>query len=218
MRPLSRRTSVPPGQQDVSRLPVTLIIPALLLSGCQSLGLTTDVSQSPPAPAEPLLLADFNRPGHQTNLGTPFGAWEADPGDPTQHCTVRLVEEPRLGTAGYSLMLDYDVDSPNPAYCGFWMKLPRVELRQFTTLSFSLKGDPERRFTRRLRVELKDGTKVATLSLDGIEATWKRFRIPLRAFDGIARLRQLSEFVIVFEDREATEKVGTVYLEDVALE
>jgi len=171
------------------------------------------------APATvPRVIADFNRPGHRTNAGLPYGAWNSDPGDPTQFCRVRLMETERIGPAGFGLMIEYDVESPNPAYNGFWLKLPDVPLAAYHTVSFAVKGDAPRGFTRRLRLELKDRSHVARFLLDGIEAQWKQFRIPLNAFEGIETLRAATEFVIVFDEETVTEKVGTVYLDDLVFE
>lgn len=176
------------------------------------------VSPQPPAAVLPLLVADFNQPGWYTNTGHPFGAWQGDPGDPTQFFRARLVESPRVGDSGYSLQLEYDAESPNPAYGGFWMKLGGVALRPYRTLSFVIKGDADRGFTTRLKVELKDRTHAATYELHGITGAWTRMRIPLKAFVGIEKLRQAEEFVLVLDQATITQRTGTLYLEDLVLE
>ena len=93
-----------------------------------------------------------------------------------------------------------------------------MPLAAYRTLSFEIKGDPQRGFTRRLRLELKDRSRVAQFPLDGIEAQWKLFRIPLNAFDGFETLRAATELVIVFDEETVTEKVGTVYLDNLTFE
>jgi hypothetical protein len=187
------------------------------------LGLAWAVGAAWPQAALPgesarMMVADFNRSGWQTNLGDPFGAWDRDPEDRTQFCRARLVEEPRVGDSGFSLMLDYDVQSPNPAFNGFWMKLPNIPVREFSTLSFAIKGDPERGFTRRVKLELKGKRRSASYLLDGIEADWVRLRIPLAAFEDIEKIRTASEFVLVFDDQVVTQPVGAIYLDEVAFE
>ena len=169
-------------------------------------------------PHAPLIIADFDLPKHVTNVGTPFGAWNSDPGDATQFCRVRLVDTQRVGNAGYSLMLEYDVESPNPAYNGVWMKLPPVSLAVFEALSFSIKGDAAHGFTKRLRLELKGHSHVARFQLDGITAEWQHVRIPLRSFEGIRQVKEATEFVIVFDEETVTEPVGVLYLDNVAFE
>ena len=165
-----------------------------------------------------LIVADFDQPGFQNNLGLPFGAWERDPQDATQFCHVRLVESPRVGPSGSSLQLEYDVDSPNPAYNGLWMKLPSVPVRSVRALRFAIRGDARRAFTRRLKVELKDARHAAVFVLDGIRADWIRMRIPLNAFRDIEQIDALTEFVLVFDDRTVTRPTGILYLDDVMLE
>ena len=169
-------------------------------------------------PTATTMVADFDRHGWRTNAGDPFGTWDVDPDDPTQRCRARLVEEPRVGESGYSLMLDYDVESPNPAFNGFWMKLPSLRLHAYHALTFTIKGDPERGFTERVKLELKDGRRAAIYQLEGIRAEWVRMRIPLSAFRDIEKLRAATEFVVVFDDQTATEQVGTLYLDEVAFE
>ena len=202
---------------------------AVAASGCGSLSPFTAPLEWPSLPIEraqeaavpasaPEVIADFNRPGHRTNAGLPLGAWNSDPGDPTQFCRARLVETERMGPEGFGLMIEYDVESPNPAYNGLWMKLPEVPLAAFGVLSFAIKGDAQRGFTRRVWLELKDRSHVARFRLEGIEADWRTLRVPLREFTGIETLRAATEFVIVFDDETVTEKVGTIYLDDLMLE
>ncbi|MDP3704099.1 MAG: hypothetical protein Q8R78_06900 [Candidatus Omnitrophota bacterium] len=205
---------------------------AVVVSGCGSLSPFAEPlewpsfplhrTQEPAAPVSPAIaphvIADFNRPGHRTNDDLSYGAWNSDPGDPTQSCRVRLVDTERVGPEGFGLLIDYDVESPNPAYNGFWLKLPEVPLAAFGALSFSIKGDAQRGFTRRLRLELKDRSHVAGFQLEGITAEWTQVQVPLRAFAGIEALRRATEFVIVFDDETVTEKVGTVYLDNLTFE
>ena len=150
-------------------------------------------------------------------MGDPFGTWDRDPDDPTQFCHARLVESPRVGASGYSLQLDYDVDSPNPAYNGLWVKLPGVLLRRYEALELVVKGNAAKGFTRRLKVELKDGRRhVADYVLDGIGSEWIRMRIPLHVFRSIEKLSTATEFVVVFDDQTVTQLVGTLYLGEIA--
>ncbi len=115
-------------------------------------------------------------------------------------------------------MLEYDVDSPNPAYDGFWMKLPSIPLHNFRVLSLAVLGDPERGCTKRVKLELKDARHRASYVLEGIQPTWVRLRIPLEAFQGIEKIQAATELVIVFDDQTVTEKTGTLYLDDIAFE
>ena len=165
-----------------------------------------------------LVIADFDQSGFVNNLGEPFGAWDRDPRDLTQFCRIQLVDQPRIGATGHSLRVDYDVDSPNPAYNGLWMKLPSLPLGQLKSLRFAVRGDAARGCTRRLKVELKDDRHAAVYVLDGIGPSWVRMRIPLNAFRDIERLHAIKEFVLVFDDQTVTTRTGTLYLDEVAFE
>jgi len=166
-----------------------------------------------------VVLANFDQPLTRVNVGWTFGTWERDPADPTQSCRLQVVDRPRVGPSGSSVRLDYDVDSLNAAYNGLWVKVvPPVSLSGFHTLRIAIKGDSAKGFTTRVKLELKDGHRVASTVLEGVEAEWVRRRIPLTAFNGVEQLQQVSEFVMVFDDLSATTKVGTIYVDEIVLE
>jgi hypothetical protein len=200
------------------RAPAACALAALVLLGASPQHAQEPFQDYQRPVSGPLMISDFDRMGWQTNLSDPFGTWNQDPDDDTQSCKARLVDDPRVGDQGYSLMLDYDVLSPNPAFNGFWMKLPAVRTRDFGALTLAVKGDPDRGFTTRLKLELKDKRGSATYILDGITAEWRRIRIPLSAFDGIRKIKAATEFVIVFDDETVTEPIGTIFLDEVGFE
>jgi hypothetical protein len=59
---------------------------------------------------------------------------------------------------GYAIQMDYDVESPNPAYNGFWMKLNALDATSYNALMFYVKGDPQVGFSQRVKIELKDSS------------------------------------------------------------
>lgn len=164
-----------------------------------------------------LVVADFDQSGHLTNLGQPYGAWQVDPDDPTQFCRARL-KDAQPPAKGYVLEVDYDIDSPNPAYNGVWMKLPAIPMAEFSSLRLMVRGDPERGCTRRVKLELKGSGQVARFVLDGIGPEWKILRIPLRAFEKMSAIKHANEFVIVFDEETVTQKMGRLVLDEVAFE
>src|SRR5665811_925030 len=98
---------------------VLLTAAILLLATCLTLK----------AQGKPLVVADFNEPNNISNVGTEFGTWNKDPNDPTQGCRMTFVKDDAMGEkSGMSVRLEYDVDSPNPAYNGFWLKLDGVKV------------------------------------------------------------------------------------------
>lgn len=170
------------------------------------------------AAAATLLVDDFNRGEKPNALGGDYGSWNKDEGDPTQGCENSYDSANAYGGVGYALKLDYDVDSPNPAYNGFWMKLQGISLEGYSDLVLYAKGDSIRGYTEQIKLELKNGDVVGKYLLSGITSEWQRFSVPLSEFTGLNDWSSLSEFVVVFDDLNTTQKVGTIYLDEISFE
>jgi len=162
-----------------------------------------------------LKVADFDSGEKPNNLGGDLGAWNKDPTDLTQMCTDSFSSEVKCGDKGYSLKLAYDVDSPNPAYNGFWTKLQNQNLKDYKELVFFVKGDGEKGFTPRFKVELKNPTQVASFLVTGVTSEWQKVVIPFQKFKAITDWNQMTEFVIVFDDLTSNPKEGVIYVDDV---
>ncbi len=165
-----------------------------------------------------IVVADFDTGDKPNNLGGDFGAWDKDPNDDTQGTEMSFEANDALSDpAGYCLRLDYDVDSPNPAYNGFWMKMNGEDVSNYNTLKFYLKGDAKAGFTKRIKIELKDMTnKPSPYILSGITEEWKQYSIPLEKFRRINDWKSMNEIVFVFDDINSSPKTGTVYLDHVS--
>ncbi|MDP3704098.1 MAG: carbohydrate binding domain-containing protein [Candidatus Omnitrophota bacterium] len=170
------------------------------------------------ASAATLLIDDFNRGEKPNALGGDYGAWNKDESDPTQKCTNSFDKPNAYGGAGYALKLDYDVDSPNPAYNGFWMKLQGTNASAYKSLVLYVKGDAGRGYSPQIKLELKNGSEVGKFLLKGITDDWQQVSIPLKEFAGLGDLSNLTEFVVVFDDLTSIKKVGTIYLDEISLE
>src|SRR3990167_1380520 len=176
-----------------------------------------------PAPsvlaAEEFVVADFDTGDKPNNIGGDFGSWDKDPNDDTQGCQMSFEAEDALGDpAGYSIRMDYDVDSPNPAYNGFWMKLNNLDATAYNTLNFYVRGSEEKGFTKRLKIELKDtAMKPSQFIISGLTNEWQKFSIPFEKFARIQSWNALSEFVVVFDDINSNPKAGTLFLDQVTL-
>lgn len=170
------------------------------------------------APDPNILFVDDFNDGEKPNLiGGNYGGWNRDPLDETQGCIEEFSLDNHGVGSGISVKLTYDVESPNPAFNGFWMRLNELDVSQYRELVFHLKGDPQVGFSTRLKVELKNNVRGerAGVIVDGITENWTRFRIPLNQFFQISDWTRVSEFVIVFDDELATKKTGAIYLDDV---
>jgi outer membrane protein OmpA-like peptidoglycan-associated protein len=171
-----------------------------------------------PAGAKLLLIDDFNSGLNTNKLGGQQGDWEADPNDETQGCEcVYTSSDNFIGTTGKSLRITYDVDSPNPAYNGFWMKLNGVDARPYKQVIFFARGDESYGYPTRINVEIKNAREVGKYTVRGLDPKWRKFVIPFEAFKGITDWSSLTEFVLVFADTAIDKKVGRIYFDDLYL-
>ncbi len=173
-----------------------------------------------PAQVAPLVIADFNKAEKPNNLGGDYGAWNKDPADKTQWCSIDYVkDDDALGDKnGAALQIDYNVDSPNPAYNGVWMKLNGQNASAYNTLSFYVRGEGLDNYTKRIKLELKDSTGTSPYMIAGIREKWKKIEVPLERFRKIKDWSGLSELVIVFDDRNSNPKQGTLLIDQISLE
>lgn len=162
-----------------------------------------------------MVIATFTEAYRMNELGGEFGCWNKDPNDATQTCRQSFDATTKIGDAGYSLRLDYDVDSPNPAYNGFWLKLLGANLKGYKKLVFYIKGDPLMGYSDKVKVELKSANEMASYLVSGINDEWQKIAIPLSEFKTISDWSSMQEFVIVFDDTTATKKTGSVNIDEV---
>ena len=165
-----------------------------------------------------LVVDNFDKAEKPNALGGDYGSWNKDEGDPTQKCVNSYDKEHALGGVGYSLRLDYDVDSPNPAYNGFWMKLQDSDLHSYRQLSFYIRGDAAKGYTTQIKLELKNTKEVGRYLLKGVTDQWQKVSIPLKEFAGLTEWSKMTELVVVFDDLNSTKKAGTLYLDEIAFE
>lgn len=176
-------------------------------------------AQAPAQGGDVMLVDDFNDCEKPNALGGDFGAWDKDPSDTTQKCTMTLDKSETPDGAGCAVKVHYDVDSPNPAYNGLWMKLEGADLSQYQALSFKVKGDAAQGFSEQVKLELKNDKEVGKYVLKGITDQWQVAKIPIKDFAGLTDLSRVTEFVVVFDDQTASkQKTGILYLDDIAFE
>lgn len=192
---------------------VRIYMPVNIIGVLLTSGLLFAISQ------EVLMVADFNTGERFNNIGGEFGTWQIDPEDESQDCKMELNETiSASGNRGYFLRLDYDVDSPKPAFNGFWMKLNNLNLTPYEYLSFLVKG--EGLFTTQFKVELKNakGEKVIYF-VSGVTNSWQKVVITLdklKKVNSITDWTQMTEFLITFDDIVATEKIGVILIDNIS--
>jgi hypothetical protein len=165
-------------------------------------------------PAGALLVADFSSDQPVNAFGGQFGAWEKDPADPTQKCTMTLVK-PGYNSNGKAVKLAYSVDSPNPAYNGFWMKLQDKNVSAFSKLVLKMKGDAKAGIPNNFKVELKNAKNTYPCYVSGITSEWTSIEIPFTKFEGMKDLSGMTELTIVFEDGQTAPKRGALYVGEI---
>ncbi len=175
-------------------------------------------SQFAMAAGSELVVADFNTGDKPSNIGGDFGAWNKDASDETQGTSTSFVSDDALGDpSGYAIRLDYDVDSPNPAYNGFWMKLGNTDATAYNTLTFYVKGDSKAGFTKRVKIELKDKSgKPCSYVVSNVTSEWQKVSIPFEKFRRITDWTALTELVVVFDDVNSRPKKGTIFIDQFA--
>ena len=204
---------------------------------------TTKLAEAPAAPSAPeekkaelkegpqksapkkiedvILIDDFNGGVRSNLLGGAIGAWLKDEYDDTQSCEIDFVERPRLGkTGGYALQISYDVESPNPAYNGVYIKLEDLDARPYQFLVLYAKAPNQPPYgTDSVKLELRNSKKeVGSFVLKRIpRGAWREYKIPLKKFSGLKDFSALDELVIVFDDKTSNPKEGTLYLENIYL-
>ncbi len=162
------------------------------------------------------VIADFNSGEKPNNIGGDFGAWNKDPTDFSQGCTESFDTANRHGNTGFAMKLDYSVESKNPAYNGFWMYLQNFDASKYDNVAFWVKGDAKVGFTTVFKVEVKNAAKqVGRYYVTNVTDQWQDIVIPLKEFKGITDYSNLTELVVVFEDRIASNKKGVVYMDDI---
>jgi len=179
----------------------------------------TTAATAPAAGGQELIVADFNSGDKPNNVGGDFGSWNKDPNDDTQTCNMSFEADDALGNAaGYSLKLDYDVDSPNPAYNGFWMKFNGQNATEYNTVNFYVRGEGLNNFTKRVKLEVKDmNNRPSPYIVSGITEKWQKISIPFEKFRRIQDWSALNEFVVVFDDINSNPKQGTILIDQISL-
>ena len=164
-----------------------------------------------------VLIADFDSGEKPNNIGGNFGAWDKDPADFSQGCSEAFDSKNRHGSKGFSMKLEYDVDSRNAAYNGFWMFLQNFDASKYNNLSFWVKGDGDEGYTTVFKLELKNANRqVGRYYVTNVTDQWQKIVIPLKSFKGVTDFSSLTEFVLVFEDRIASNKTGVILIDDIS--
>jgi len=166
--------------------------------------------------SEEIIAANFDSGKKPSNLGGNFGAWNKNLSDTAQWCKKDFDNVTKHGDAGFAMKLDYSVDSPNPTSNGFWMALRNLDVSKYDNLAFWLKGDAKAGYTTVFKVELRNaGKQTGRCYVTSVTDQWQEAVMPLSEFKGLTDTSNLTDFVIVFEDKMASNKRGVIYIDDI---
>ncbi len=182
------------------------------------------------------VVADFESDQLVNNLGGGVGDWNMHPEDINNSFTdIKLVRMPSAGgSESQVLRLNYSVDSDQPAQNGFWTKLMGIDGSQYDHLAFDIKGDPEKGFTEKFRLEVKKCKDTECIeSVRGsaiipVTGEWQTVMLPLNKLTGLIDFADpeswknpligysnLDEFIVIFNDKFVTKKQGLIYLDNI---
>jgi len=199
------------------------------------------VAAAPVTSPEEILVHSFDGEDLVNNIGGASGSWVLDPTDINNVWADEEIVE-MAGPEGKTeqvLSINYSMESDRPAQGGFWTKLQSFDARDYDHLEFYVKGDAEKGFTKRFKIELKKcketpckGTQAdevikGTYQID-VTDQWTKVSIPLNRITGILDFTSskvwenpslgrigLDELVFVLQDRHVSEKTGAIYLDDI---
>lgn len=171
------------------------------------------------------MIADFDRGMMVNNLQGECGTWEARPEDKMQGINAVLDKDVKVGEAGYSLKLEYSVDSPMNAVNGFWTQLRSFDASPYDHFEFWVKGDKAEGCTTLFKIEFKkfqkdkeghDETIKGSYIAKGVTDKWQKISVPLNVMNGILDWKDIVELVITFEKRRVDKPKGVLYFDDFA--
>ncbi len=182
-----------------------------------------------------VMVADFES-GLKNNLGAESGDWNLDLTDINNSFTdLKVLKTGQAdGTQGNILQMNYSVDSDKKAQNGFWTKLAGFDASEYDHLEFDIKGDANKGFTERFKIELKKCVDSACVekhsgtAIVSVSPEWKTVSIPLNVMTGLidftkpeawtnprACYKPLDELVIIFQDEFVTKKTGRIFLDNI---
>ena len=198
----------------MNKLIKSIVLPVLLLC--------TAMIPGRPLLAADLMIASFENSG-RSDIGTDIGTWDYNPNDPNQGCTIDTISSKEVmgkeGVETHVLQISYSVSSRLPAFNGVYIKLNNTDLTSYDEMSILVKGDHEKGFTTKFKIELKNikGERVVYL-VKGITDQWQKLIISmeeLRALGSVSDWSKMKEIVFTFDDITADNKRGVLYVDDI---
>ena len=171
------------------------------------------------------IIADFNKPDMLNNLNAEIGTWELDPEDNMQGVSASFDKNVKINPSGYSLKVEYNVNSDKNAANGFWTQLKSIDASGYDHFEFWVKGDAAKGFTTVFKIEFKktqpddeghEETIKGSYVVKGVTEDWQKISVPLNVMNGIPSWRDMRELVVTFEKKRVDKLKGALYFDDFA--
>lgn len=174
------------------------------------------------ASAGELVIASFERNG-RSDLGTDIGAWNSNPLDTSQGCTIEMIklygvlgkptEESRV------MKISYDVAASGPAFNGIYIKLNDTDLTPYDMMKMEIKGDAAKGFTTKFKLEMKNskGERVVFI-VKGITSEWQEIIVPMQELKDLGSMTdwtKMKEIVFTFDDMTCDYKEGVLFVDNI---
>jgi len=169
------------------------------------------------------VIADFNKGEMFNNLKLEIGTWELDPEDKKQGIAVSFDKNIKVNGSGYSLKVEYNVNSEENAANGFWTQLTGIDASPYDHFEFWVKGDAAKGFTTTFKIEFKktqkdeedlEETVKGSYVVRGVTENWQKISIPLNVMNGILNWKDMRELIVSFEKKRVDKPRGALYFDD----
>jgi len=161
------------------------------------------------APQGSVSLADFDEQPRE-NL-EPY--W----GEPSQGCVLSFDSNREHGKEGFSLKLDYNLNSPNNNLNGYRIRFGEKITNIFDGIVFYVKGDKNAGFTTKFKIIFKSMKESGTYPVTGVTSSWKLVPILFSEVEGISDWSRVNELDIFFDSQTATKLEGAICVDDIFL-
>lgn len=169
-----------------------------------------------------IIVDNFEKPGKKNCRNGDFGAFS----DPKSlgRCYLFFFQNKEknvLGESKYSLYIEWDT-SKKGAYGGFWTDLKHLNIEEYNSVSFWVKGlKGKEKFKVGLRGGLDSTYETKTLIdralKNGVTTAWQKVTFPLKWFGAVQDWRDVNMLSINFENAFGSEK-GAILIDEIAFE
>jgi hypothetical protein len=114
------------------------------------------------------------------------------------------------------LKLEYEFASSPEKIKGITLDLPQLNLADYDTLEFAMRGDKAKGFSSLIKVELESKRREKkSFYLRGVQANWKTFKFPLKELVSLNSFSDLSHLSFIIEGWNADNEKGKIFIDKI---